>query len=345
MDALWPDLTVTEASLQRAVSLARRRAGRRRTGAGDPQLRPPWLPLRSRPRLAPTPRRPPTDDAALRRRAASPAPATGPTPRARFAAADRRASLTPGRPRPLGARARMPRPPGGPPVPRPRRDGPSRRGRAAAAARAAVTLAKIELERSAAAAATAGSERAEALLAGADGPAGEPTCSGCSRGSPPSAAAPRSARARLPAPSRWPRRPATQGLRALTLAYKGFYNLSLGRVGEGADQQNHAAAIALSERGRPDHRQPRLLQHPLELPHLRRLGARPAVERRLRDLVRGELRRAARRLRPAPRRGCSAPRARCRGAGRNRRALAEARRPRRPGRSARVTASAATSTR
>ena len=36
------------------------------------------------------------------------------------------------------------------------------------------------------------------------------------------------------------------GLRALTLAYKGFYNLSLGQVGEGAAQQNHAAAIALS---------------------------------------------------------------------------------------------------
>lgn len=37
-----------------------------------------------------------------------------------------------------------------------------------------------------------------------------------------------------------------QGLIALTLAYKGFYNLSLGRIDEGSAQQNHAAAIALS---------------------------------------------------------------------------------------------------
>ena len=36
-----------------------------------------------------------------------------------------------------------------------------------------------------------------------------------------------------------------QGLLALTLAFKGFYNLSLGRIEEGSEQQNHAAAIAL----------------------------------------------------------------------------------------------------
>jgi tetratricopeptide (TPR) repeat protein len=36
------------------------------------------------------------------------------------------------------------------------------------------------------------------------------------------------------------------GLKALTLSYLGFYNLSLGRVSEGAQQQDHAAAMALS---------------------------------------------------------------------------------------------------
>ena len=36
------------------------------------------------------------------------------------------------------------------------------------------------------------------------------------------------------------------GLKALTLVYKGFYNLVLGQVDEGTKLQNHAAAIALS---------------------------------------------------------------------------------------------------
>jgi DNA-binding winged helix-turn-helix (wHTH) protein len=36
------------------------------------------------------------------------------------------------------------------------------------------------------------------------------------------------------------------GVKALTLSYLGFYNLSLGRVSEGAQQQDHAAAMALS---------------------------------------------------------------------------------------------------
>ena len=114
------------------------------------------------------------------------------------------------------------------------------------AARAAVTLAKIELERSAAAVAGGWLDRAESLLGEADD---------------------RGVRAYL----LWMRsrlatfggdadaalelaiqafalaeRSGDRGLRALTLAYKGFYNLSLGRVGEGAAQQNHAAAIALS---------------------------------------------------------------------------------------------------
>jgi hypothetical protein len=41
------------------------------------------------------------------------------------------------------------------------------------------------------------------------------------------------------------------GLKALTLAYKGFFNMSLGRTEEGRAQQNHAAAIALSSRVDP----------------------------------------------------------------------------------------------
>lgn len=41
------------------------------------------------------------------------------------------------------------------------------------------------------------------------------------------------------------------GLRALTLTYKGFFNLALGKIVEGSEQQNHAAAIALSSQVDP----------------------------------------------------------------------------------------------
>ena len=310
MDALWPDLTVTEASLQRAVSLARRRARRGRAGDGDPQLRPARLPLR---RSTPGPRagRPegPTDDAD----AAPTARRLRPGARLvrRRARASRRlrgrATLTPGGHRPLGARrVEMPRPPGRcDSAPRPRGRRPTiDAGQPVRAARAAVTLAKIELERGAAAVAGGWLDRAESLL-------GE--------------------RRRLPATRAyllWMRsRLATFGgdaEEALELASPGLRaRRAVGRPrAAGADprlqgllqpvarpgrrgqraaepRRRHRAV----ERGRPDHRQPRLLQHPLELPHLRRLGARLAVERGLRDLVRGELRRH----RPAPA-TCTVPR-------------------------------------
>jgi DNA-binding winged helix-turn-helix (wHTH) protein len=114
------------------------------------------------------------------------------------------------------------------------------------AARSAITLAKIEIERSAAAAAAGWMERAEALKSGTDDPRTEAyflwmksrLASFEGRGE--------DALELAGAANRAGRACGDQGLIALTLAYHGFYNLALGRIDEGVSQQNHAAAIALS---------------------------------------------------------------------------------------------------
>lgn len=253
MDALWPDLTVTEASLQRAVSLARSAlaAGGLETairsfvrhgyrfGIDDPGLglEPPGDMAGD------------TDISAARRLAVARdwAGAAG-----RFDQIARTDELDPadldlwalsvecrGRPveaipilaRTVTAHVAADRP--------------------APAARAAVTLAKIELERGAAAAANGWLERAESLLAEQDDCAARAyllwmksrlaTFGG------------RSEEALGLASDAFDlaEKCGDQGLRALTLAYKGFYNLSLGRIDMGSEQQNHAAAIALSSQVDP----------------------------------------------------------------------------------------------
>ncbi len=244
MDALWPDLTVTEASLQRAVSLARRalaaggleRAIRSFVRHGyrfglDPDLGAPEGPPDADPH------------AEVRRRVQA---CDWPAACARFEAMAP-GQLTPddidlwalavecrGRPvlaLPLLVRAVAAHEAAG---------GPDR------AARAAVTIAKIELERSAAAVAGGWLDRAESLLGGAGDPGvGAYLLWMRSRlaafGGDADAALDLAGRA-----SALAERSGDRGLRALTLAYTGFYNLSLGRVDEGVAQQNHAAAIALS---------------------------------------------------------------------------------------------------
>jgi DNA-binding winged helix-turn-helix (wHTH) protein len=114
------------------------------------------------------------------------------------------------------------------------------------AARAAVTIAKLELERSAPAAASGWMERAEALLGAADDPRTTAYLlwmkarQALFRGRADDAldVALQSHRAALACDD--------PGLIALTLVYMGFYNISLGHIEQGVSQQNHAAAIALS---------------------------------------------------------------------------------------------------
>lgn len=119
-------------------------------------------------------------------------------------------------------------------------------GDAERAGRAAVTLSKIEMERGASARSQGWIERARAIL---DGAGSAETRAyllwmqsrfAAFAGRAQEALALSSEACDLVANSR------DNGLRALTLVYKGFYNLALGQVDEGARLQNHAAAIALS---------------------------------------------------------------------------------------------------
>lgn len=244
MDALWPDLNVTEASLQRAVSLARRALEAGGLGHAIRSF------VRHGYRFGLDPDTPVADpapgpDATAEARRLVRA-CDWPAACARFEAipAER---ITPedvdlwalavecrGRPvaaLPLLARAVEAHLTADAPV---------------RAARAAVTLAKIELERSAIAVASGWLGRAESLLGETDDPGVRAyllwmrSRIAALRGEA-DAALDLGARACALA-----ERSGDQGLRALTLAYTGFYNLSLGRIDEGAGQQNHAAAIALS---------------------------------------------------------------------------------------------------
>jgi len=119
------------------------------------------------------------------------------------------------------------------------------------AARAAVTLAKINLERGAPDVASGWIERAQALLE----ESGDTDVSAyllwmksrlATVGGEAEKALDLATSAYCLAQER-----GDSGLQALTLAYKGFYNLSLGHIGEGTGQQNHAAAMALSSQVDP----------------------------------------------------------------------------------------------
>ncbi|MCB2137449.1 MAG: winged helix-turn-helix domain-containing protein [Rhodobacteraceae bacterium] len=114
------------------------------------------------------------------------------------------------------------------------------------AARDAVTLAKIEIDRSAVAASAGWMDRADALKAGIDDPRTNAyflwmksrlaSFGGRAKEALDLAAAAHQAATAC----------GDQGLIALSLTYHGFYNIALGRTDEGVGQQNHAAAIALS---------------------------------------------------------------------------------------------------
>ena len=253
MDALWPDVTVTEASLQRAVSLARRAldAG----GLGDA--------IRSYVRHG---YRFAIDDAGLGH-----IEPEGQSGNAQIEAA-RRLARSREWDRAAEAFARLDgmfvmdaadielwafvvecsgRPVAAIPLLTRAVAAHVERNDACRAAQAAVTLAKINLERGANALAYGWIDRAEALLDGVEAPevgayllwmrSRLATVGGDAKQALDLASSAHSL-AELSGDA---------GLRALTLAYTGFYNLSLGRIEVGTGQQNHAAAIALSSRVDP----------------------------------------------------------------------------------------------
>lgn len=250
MDALWPDLTVTEASLQRAVSLARAALA-----AGGLEhairscVRHGYRFAIDDPSLGSDAPNEPSDnpDIASARRLALNRDWAGAAER--FEQVSHRGDLKPadvdlwalavescGRPVeaiPMLTRAV---------------EAHIAAGQSERAARAAVTLAKIQLERGAAAVASGWLERAESLLAEVEDHGSRAYLLWMK--SRMAAFGGRAEEALELAESAFnlADESGDSGLRALTLAYKGFYNLSLGRIGEGTNQQNHAAAIALSSR-------------------------------------------------------------------------------------------------
>lgn len=247
MDALWPDVIVTEASLQRLVSLARRALEK---GGLDTAIRAfvrhGYRFSVDRPALAVPPAGPSDDvdrstamDLVRKREWAAASRA--------FEAMDAAGTLTAadidtwalavqcrGRPAeaiPVLIRA----------VAAHLAD-----GRPDLAASDAVTLAKLELERSAPSAAAGWIDRAETLKAG----------SGDLRTdayflwmkSRLASFGGRGEEALQLALAAYAAAEASgdQGLIALTLTYVGFFNIALGRIDRGVSDQNHAAAIALS---------------------------------------------------------------------------------------------------
>jgi len=119
-------------------------------------------------------------------------------------------------------------------------------GRNDRAGRAAVTLAKVELERAASARAQGWIERAKEMLAGVDDPGVHAYLLWMQSRLATFGGRAESALDLASRAAEYAERSGDRGLRALTLSYQGFYELSLGRVDEGSRLQNHAAAIALS---------------------------------------------------------------------------------------------------
>lgn len=119
-------------------------------------------------------------------------------------------------------------------------------GRNDKAARAASTVAKVELERGSGAAAQGWLARAEGILGGSDSNNVHAyllwmrSRLAASGGRPDDALRLATDAAELAAAA------GDAGMQALTLVYKGFFQMSLGDVAEGSRLQNHAAAIALS---------------------------------------------------------------------------------------------------
>lgn len=253
MDALWPDVNVTEASLQRAVSLARRTLDAGGLGnAIRSYVRHGYRFAIDEASLGQAAPSIPTEDSDLEAARALAKARNWKRAAEAFERIDARDGLDAfdidlwalvvecgGRPAaaiPILTRAVSAH---------------AEAGNSSRAARAAVTLAKVNLECGAPAVASGWIERAEALLDGAgDAEATAYLLWMKSRlatigGQPERALDLASTAYSLAEDKNDP------GLQALTLAYKGFYNLSLGHIDEGTGQQNHAAAIALSSQVDP----------------------------------------------------------------------------------------------
>jgi tetratricopeptide (TPR) repeat protein len=119
-------------------------------------------------------------------------------------------------------------------------------GRPARAGRAAVTLAKVELERSASARAQGWIERAKVILQSVENEEAHAYLLWMSSRLATFTGRPQDALDLASRAYALVEQSADQGLKALTLVYKGFYHLALGHMDEGSRLQNHAAAIALS---------------------------------------------------------------------------------------------------
>lgn len=253
MDALWPNLTVTEASLQRAVSLARRAlAAGGLENAIRSYVRHGYRFAIDDPGLGAAGSLAPADDAGIEQarglaRARDWVGAAKMFERLAGAGVLSAGDIElwalvvecKGRPVeaiPVLARAVAAHVEAGHPV---------------RAARAAVTLAKIEVERGAGAVAKGWLERAESLLAGSDDAGTRAYLLWMKSRVTSSAGRAEEALDLVSTAYSLADTSGDPGLKALTLAYRGFYNLSLGRIEEGSEQQNHAAAIALSSQVDP----------------------------------------------------------------------------------------------
>lgn len=121
----------------------------------------------------------------------------------------------------------------------------------ARAARSAITLAKIQAERGSGAVAEGWLERAASLLSQSKDDSTQAYLLWMRSRLASSGGRPEEALRLASAAHAIAENCDDPGLRALTLTYKGFFNLALGKIAEGSEQQNHAAAIALSSQVDP----------------------------------------------------------------------------------------------
>jgi hypothetical protein len=121
----------------------------------------------------------------------------------------------------------------------------------ARAARSAITLAKIHAERGSGAVAEGWLERAASLLSQSKDDSTQAYLLWMRSRLASSGGRPEEALRLASAAHAIAENCDDPGLRALTLMYKRFFNLALGKIEEGSEQQNHAAAIALSSQVDP----------------------------------------------------------------------------------------------
>ncbi|MEJ1156705.1 winged helix-turn-helix domain-containing protein [Prosthecomicrobium sp. N25] len=248
MDAIWPSLHVTEASLQRAVSLAR--SALARGGLGDAIRSHVRLGYRfavDRPDLAgllpsgaePDERTASAREACRTRRWAAAADA--------FAQA---AATDPLGPEDLDLWAVtlecLARPSDGLPLLVDAVTRHAAAGRPVEAARSAINLARLHLERAETAVARGWLVRAQSFLDHGPETDAHALLVWMRARFAAFEGRPEEARDLAAEAQAIAGRAAPVGVRALTLAYLGFFNISLGRAAEGLEQQDHAAAMALS---------------------------------------------------------------------------------------------------